>query len=340
MNINRQNYESILVDYLDGKLSPEDEAELMLFLLKNPDIAEEFEGLNDASINPTKIQYPNKSVLKKQSVQPYGINNEVDYLCIAELEGDINQKEKEQLARLIENDESIRHVQTVLTNTKLNVPHEIVYPYKSSLKRLQVIPIRRTTYRIAMSIAATVTIMFAVYTTIDRNLTSNIVAESRNLNPTTTQNVNTEPKAEVNAEHIAIETQNNTPRTQKNYSKKTTEPTKGKEWVREDIVIEKLQPLSANINQIAQAEPLKLNFSQPISTKETLAESTIHEKNQPIGSAKEYTLADLAEIGIKRVANTFGIEYNIQKNDKGKVEKLSIESSLLAFSTTRGKKDE
>ena len=94
MNINRQNYESILVDYLDGRLSPEDEAELMLFLLKNPDIAEEVEGLQDASINPSKIQYPNKAVLKKQSVQPFGINNEIDYLCIAELEGDINEKEK------------------------------------------------------------------------------------------------------------------------------------------------------------------------------------------------------------------------------------------------------
>ncbi|MCB9000870.1 MAG: hypothetical protein H6537_02720 [Bacteroidales bacterium] len=36
MKINRNNYEIFLVDYLDGKLTPEKEAMLMVFLHENP----------------------------------------------------------------------------------------------------------------------------------------------------------------------------------------------------------------------------------------------------------------------------------------------------------------
>lgn len=50
MTINRNNYEPFVIDYLDGALSPEMTAELLLFLELNPDIASEVEGLQNEPI--------------------------------------------------------------------------------------------------------------------------------------------------------------------------------------------------------------------------------------------------------------------------------------------------
>jgi len=341
MEINRENYESIMVDYLDGNLTPEREAELMLFLFNNPDIAEEIEGLKEVTIDPSHTLYPQKKSLKKNITQPFGINNEVDYLCIAELEGDISEEEKERLKKLIEKDNSIQLTKTVFTNTKLVVPHEIVYPYKSGLKRLLVIPIRRTTYRIAMSIAATVTIMFAVYTVVDLNTSSLIVTETSK--PTTIKEQSfTTPQADVEkpSKYSTTENRQNIRQTTELKSIEETNTKNLTDNIREEVVIEKIQLLPVKLDYIAQIDPVKLDISAPINKHEIIAETTNSTIVQNSSSTKEYTLSDLANIGLKRVANSLGIEYNIKKNDKGKVEKLSIESSLLAFSTTRGNKIE
>lgn len=341
MEINRENYESIMVDYLDGKLTPEREAELMLFLFNNPDIAEEVEGLKEVTIDPKHTLFPQKNSLKKNISQPFGINNEVDYLCIAELEGDISEEEKERLKKLIEKDSSIQNAKTIFTNTKLVVPHEIVYPHKSGLKRLQVIPIRRTTYRIAMSIAATVTIMFAVYTVVDLNTSSLIVAETSKTSPikeqiiTIPQTKPEEPtKFSTTEKRQAIRQATEQKFIEETNSKKETDN------ARTEVVIEKIQSLPVNLDHIARIDPVKLNLSSVINKADLIAETTNTSVIQASGNVREYSLSDLAHIGLKRVANSLGIEYNIQKNNKGKVEKLSIESSMLAFSTTRGNKIE
>lgn len=341
MSINRQNYESILVDYLDGKLSKKDEAELMLFLLKNPDIAEEFDGVKEVSINPNNTYFPNKNLLKKSNFQGLGINNEIDYLCIADLEGDINSNEKEKLNEQIENDESIRRIQTIFSNTKLTVPHEIVYPHKSNLKRLQVIPIRRTTYRIAMGVAATVAITLAIYTTIDLNTPLSIIPKEE-ISLNTPQKDKYEQTTTQPTESVKINS------TQGLTVKKTStniNPQKGKKQEsnadqKQETIIASIEPLPARLEQIAQIGSTKLEIPKTSSSLNQRIELQDAEKIQYAGSTKEYSLSDLAQAGLKRIANSLGVEYNVKKNHNGKIEKLSIESNLLAFSTTRGEKNE
>lgn len=338
MNINRQNYESILVDYLDGKLSPEEEAELMLFLLKNPDISEELEGLQEVSVSPNQISFPNKSSLKKQVVFPNGINNEVDYLCIAELEGDISDVDKKRLEKIIEADESVRHIQTVFSSTRLNVPHEIIYPYKSNLKRLQVIPIRRTTYRIAMSVAATVTIMLAVYTAIDFDKSTQMALDSNKPILVTGKVVDTKPNVNIVSKSTLLQTNKTRTKQERSSASKEFNSAISAEKLKNEENISSIPSLPAKIDQIAAITPTKLEIAQ--SPRNNVPVNTNQYNYQKTGSTKEYTVASIAEIGLKRVANSLGIQYNVQKNDKGKVEKLSIESNLLAFSTTMKKNNE
>ena len=86
--------------------------------------------------------------------------------------------------------------------------------------------------------------------------------------------------------------------------------------------------------------PSKLNLPSHISTINEIDNKTLQENPQVLGNTKEYTLADIAKQGLKKVANSLGVEYEVKKNEDGKLKKLSIESSLLAFSTTKNKNDE
>ena len=68
MNITRNNYESYFIDYLDGNLSPVKLRELNAFLLLNPDLAEQLEELPTNRLKVPEINYPNKSLLRKDQL--------------------------------------------------------------------------------------------------------------------------------------------------------------------------------------------------------------------------------------------------------------------------------
>ncbi len=48
MNINHHNYESILIDYLDGVLTEAECAEVDMFLQQNPEIADQISDIEEA----------------------------------------------------------------------------------------------------------------------------------------------------------------------------------------------------------------------------------------------------------------------------------------------------
>ena len=52
MSIDKNNYEALLIDYLDGTLNAVQEAALWLFLEEHPELREEFEGLADVKLTP------------------------------------------------------------------------------------------------------------------------------------------------------------------------------------------------------------------------------------------------------------------------------------------------
>ncbi|MGE0078289.1 MAG: hypothetical protein AB7S48_10555 [Bacteroidales bacterium] len=339
MNINRQNYESILIDYLDGLLSQKEEAELMLFLIKNPDIAEELDGMQEVSITPDKTFFPQKKQLKKSNGEHLGINDYNDYLCITELEGDISKDEKTQLSKLLEND-NFRKTQTFFSNTKLRIPYEIVYPNKSNLKRLRFIPVRHSVFKTGISIAATIATMLVLYNTVDLYNPQQVATELNKVN--ITQKTKEERVSENSTPEINTSEKQETIQVEKKteYQKIKQEEiiSKNTQSFEKEPEVRPLSSLPAKLNQIAAVHPVRIKLPQTTSTstQERITENQI----QNNGSTKEYSLSDIARIGLKRVANSLGVEYNVQKDEKGNVEKISVESSILAFSTTRNNKNE
>lgn len=88
MNINRDNYESHFMDYLDGRLTSKEARELYAFLLVNDDLREQLEDLEEIRLHPPKIKYENHLLLKKDELHAC-----TDYYAIATAENSLSPED-------------------------------------------------------------------------------------------------------------------------------------------------------------------------------------------------------------------------------------------------------
>lgn len=129
--IDRNNYETYFIDHLDGRLSPEAERELMLFLEENSDLATELDGLENTSLISTPEVFDTKSLLKKSEI-PLS-PSEIDTLLARKLEGDLSDIEIVQAEALIESYPQIARTEAAFAKTKIT-PAAIEYPEKEKLR--------------------------------------------------------------------------------------------------------------------------------------------------------------------------------------------------------------
>ncbi len=138
MKINRNNYESYFIDYLDGTLSPEMVSELLLFLDENPDLQEELDDLDTAPLPADlTIQYTDKQLLKKKSIVSVGPIHELNYqeYLIGSVEGDLSIPGIRTLERfLLRNPQANRELDQFRA-TRLSPDLSVVYNAKDTLKK-------------------------------------------------------------------------------------------------------------------------------------------------------------------------------------------------------------
>jgi|GEM_PF-722644 len=158
-HIDLSNYEIFVVDYLDGQLSSEAEMELMDFLNQHPDLKEEVEGLELATLEPLGISADFKQELKKTPITRVGEIGESNYetYFIASFEHDLSQEELTQLNQFLHanpqlHDEYAMHGQLIL-----QADESVVYKNKNALKKRRVIPVFAVS-----AVAASLTILLAI----------------------------------------------------------------------------------------------------------------------------------------------------------------------------------
>lgn len=140
MEINRNNYEVFFIDYLDGNLSPEMVANLLLFLEHNPDLKEEFEGLDDISVTeeeviPIAIGIDFKESLKKPVRKILITKENYEEYFIASLEGDLPKKEQKELVNFLMKNPELSKEFKLFKHTFLAPETKIQFSNKSSLKK-------------------------------------------------------------------------------------------------------------------------------------------------------------------------------------------------------------
>jgi len=164
MKISRDNYEIFFVDYIDGKLSHNDMAELMIFLSQNPDLASELENFELISIEPVKISFDEKNKLKEIPYKAIIINNDnFDEICIKKIEGDLNHSESIEFEKYLLKHPDKEKDYTLYTKTKLTPDCSIEYENKLSLKKYNLSVHNKKWLYASMSVAASVIIILYFY---------------------------------------------------------------------------------------------------------------------------------------------------------------------------------
>ena len=145
MKIDRHNYEVFVLDYLEGNLSADQHAAMEAFLLANPDIAEEIEGLNEFTLEAPLEGNIDKDSLKKGALISENIDLENwEHFAVAYHEGDLNISEESELFRFLEaHPEKDKEFQ-LFASVKMKPDEAIIFEHKEALKkkeRVLVIPL-------------------------------------------------------------------------------------------------------------------------------------------------------------------------------------------------------
>jgi len=126
MKINRDNYESYLMDYLDGNLPFSEKQEVETFLLLNSDLRDLLEEWQEVTLPSPHLHYSHKALLKKDELHAC-----TDYYAIAAAENALTETDKKFLQKYPE----YQKESPFYSKLKLRADPEIHYSHKKKLYR-------------------------------------------------------------------------------------------------------------------------------------------------------------------------------------------------------------
>jgi len=141
MNINNDNYEIYFLDYFEGKLSPGEIEELLIFLKQHPEVKSEFEGFELVSLIPdNKIHFERKELLlRSETLTDEPITSEnIDEFLIAEMEGFHSDNGAKKLNEFISSNPGFEKDRHIFSLTRLRPNSAIKFPDKQTLMHLAI----------------------------------------------------------------------------------------------------------------------------------------------------------------------------------------------------------
>ncbi|MGN6617104.1 MAG: anti-sigma factor family protein [Ilyomonas sp.] len=136
MNINRHNYEEFFLLYTDNELSAEQQREVELFVQQHPDLAEEFEMLQQTKLLPDEhIVFSNKDALLNIARTNINLSNYEEYFLL-KLDNELSKDELGKVDKFLAQHPLLQKQFQLLQQTKL--PLELIeFPDKKSLYRTE-----------------------------------------------------------------------------------------------------------------------------------------------------------------------------------------------------------
>ncbi len=142
--INKHNYESYLIDMMEGNLSASLTEELMAFLDDNPEIRQEFEEFENVILEPEQVSFKNKNRLKQQEIMEFGKINEFNYenRFIAYHECDLTEDEKLEVEQFVKLNPFLKAGFEQFGKLTVSADDSVVYEAKEGLyQHRKVIPL-------------------------------------------------------------------------------------------------------------------------------------------------------------------------------------------------------
>ena len=134
--LNRNNYEAVYLDFLEGSLNEENTAALFAFLEENPDLKLE-EELVSLEINSKKLDPAYKQSLKQVLFDEDTISiSNVNSFLIAQTEGILSSKKEQELEQFIALHPVCKGEQKLFKAIHLQANLEEIYTEKGALKQV------------------------------------------------------------------------------------------------------------------------------------------------------------------------------------------------------------
>jgi hypothetical protein len=346
MNINRSNYESYFIDYIDGNLPDDLVDDLLDFLDRNPDLAGELNAVRSLTLEAQPGSFEGKEDLYKNENE---VPDSFEMQAIAYLEGDLKEANKKQFLNEIADDPVKQQTLHVLQKTKLYPDLLIDYPNKKELLHSK----NKAIYLWAMRVAAMLLVFFSVWA---------LVPRKQNTGPVTrlAEQI-TNPQVNTGKDFISEKAGNTEPDIKKQTQQGKTEekaqpaidpPVKTEKKAVQPVVTKlkepeltamrasvpaEIHPIRAEIT-VEHAPPVrKLHLiqktesafkpNQTLTVDEYLAHKLI---DAPKGES--FTFNNLANAGLKAAENLTNDRLSVERTANGKLKQINFESRLIAFS--------
>jgi hypothetical protein len=318
--IDRNNYETFFIDYLDGSL-PVGEIDLLLdFLTENPDLAEELKNLEKIKLQPPILSDFNIEHLKKSDLDLAEVFEET---CIRAIENDLSGLDMEFFQQHISQNKDHRKEYELFRSTILEPNSLIVFENKQYLKKKGkvVLPF------IWLSAAAVVLLGLFLFFPDKKQYSETIVSQVAEVVKPTVPD-----KVEVTNEIFTEKKVANTKPSIKN------KPQQAKESTNEPLrIVENIEPMTSHL---ATVRPVVIEYIEialiPIETKLSIRPPNYSKYLTPeeyfagkVDEAKEK--GALGKFVLNSLKKISGERFEYSTSGKGKVEKLEYNSKFLAF---------
>jgi hypothetical protein len=271
-------------------------------------------------------------------------------LFIASIEGEISDEEKVRLDAIV-NENHIGNLDLLMYQKTIIKPSDsIVFPNKIKLKRSTIVPIRYSTLKRFVGVAASIGLLLSIYTIgeIIVNTNSSQVLKNNDIiasvNPILVEPkkellLNNQPSLVKSHDFILANKNMKSNKRVTNIGMQTTRkeepiPAKLLSIDSKKIVSEKATQNEEIIGSIVSYPRFK-RFS--VNDKNAYADNGTNRSG-----IREIGFFEILQYGIQSFGKLMGkdIHLNAKKDKNGSIEKLSFESNLIAFSTPIRKKQE
>ncbi|MBN1598176.1 MAG: hypothetical protein JW894_07770 [Bacteroidales bacterium] len=177
MFINRNNYESIIIDYLDGKLNASQKVAVELFLDANPDIAEEIYSVTGFTLQEEYSSgFSRESLLKSfDDIDEISTKNFEEF-CIAYYEKDLSKQSEELLFNYVKSHPENNILFELYGKIKFDRDNKVQFSNKGKLLKPVISPVRRILYY-TIPVAAAILLFILFRTGSKQNFNSKGVTE-------------------------------------------------------------------------------------------------------------------------------------------------------------------
>lgn len=353
MKIDQHNYETYLMDFIEGRLDSFTIAELQGFLTTHPELKKELEDYEEITITPENIKFPNKRQLKKFTFDNVLIDNRnFEDFCIAFYENLLSPAKIHELFSYMEQYPNLKkdfgtYKYINLTTKPIEFDQKQTLYKKSNSKE-------RTIIRWA-SVAAGILILFGIYFLIinhykptDKLILNRVIIEADNAKSknSLTQKNSIERSSGVDTKHNKNQNCNclNTFNSIDTLNKLQSNPI-----LKEDesiayipyiqlTYIENNMDLDSELN--LSYDTYNLEFNQ--FKKQNIWKNVTHKLSNNINQLKNsrgrisfFRLAQLGITGINQLTNTR--MQLVEKTDTaGNVIALSFQSGLFEYHKIKG----